>query len=151
MLEAGQYNNGIYFVLSGVIGLFELIDGKEVFQNFFLANDFANELESLTSKNTSRKNLIALSEAKCFYLDRSELLGLYEKSIVYERLGRKLLEHILAGQNELSALLQGLKPHERYAYVQERRPELLNAVSLTHLSSYLGVARETLSRIRGKY
>ncbi|TNE55763.1 MAG: Crp/Fnr family transcriptional regulator [Bacteroidetes bacterium] len=150
LLEAGNYNYGIYFVISGTVGLFELIDGKEMYQNFFLPGEFANELKSLTTQSHSTKNLIALDATESYHLDRQQLLNLYEQSASYEKLGRKLLEHLLAGQNELSHVLQSLKPEERYRYLEEYRPKLLNAIPLTYLASYLGLARETLSRIRAK-
>lgn len=150
LLKSGNYNYGIYFVISGAVGLFELIDGKEIYQNFFLEHEFANELKSLTTQTPSAKNLIALVDTICFYLSRKELLKLYERSASFERLGRKLLEHILNGQNEISYVLQSLKPEERYEYLENKRPKLLNTIPLTYLASYLGLARETLSRVRSK-
>lgn len=150
LLKSGNYNHGIFFVISGTVGLFELIDGKEMYQNFFLKNEFANELKSLTTQSPTTKNLIALSGTTCFYLNRKELLKLYDKSVSFERLGRKLLEHILNGQNEISYVLQSLKPEERYQYLENNRPTLLKSIPLTYLASYIGLARETLSRIRAK-
>lgn len=150
LLKAGNYNHGIYFLISGAVGLFEVIDGREMYQNFFLAREFANELKSLTTQIPSTKNLIALDDTKLFYLSRKELLELYEKSVSFERLGRKLLEHLLNSQNEISYVLQSLKPEQRYAYLENKRPSLLKNIPLTLLASYLGLARETLSRIRAK-
>ncbi|WP_108802954.1 Crp/Fnr family transcriptional regulator [Aquimarina sp. Aq107] len=150
LLKSGNYNHGIYFIISGAVGLYELIDGKDMYQNFFLENEFANELKSLTTQSPSTKNLIALTETKSYHLSRIKLLELYEKSISFERLGRRLLEHILNGQNEISYVLQSLKPEERYEYVENKRPKLLREVPLTYLASYLGLARETLSRIRAR-
>ncbi len=150
LLRAGQVNRGIYFVLSGSIGLFEIVHGNEVYHNFFLPHDFANDLKSLSSEQPSSKNLIALADGACLYFQRNALRQLYEESISYERLGRKLLEYVLKNQIELSEVLQALKPKQRYQYILEHKPALLNAVSLTHLSSYLGIARETLSRIRAQ-
>ena len=150
LLKSGNYNHGIYFIISGAVGLYELIDGKDMYQNFFLENEFANELKSLTTQSPSTKNLIALTETKSYYLSRIKLLELYEKSISFERLGRRLLEHILNGQNEISYVLQSLKPEERYEYLENKRPKLLREVRLTYLASYLGLARETLSRIRAR-
>lgn len=38
----------------------------------------------------------------------------------------------------------------RYHHLQEHQPVLLQAVSLRQLASYLGVSRETLSRVRSQ-
>jgi len=150
LLISGEYHRGIYFIISGSVGLYELIDGKEMYQDFYLPGTFAHELKSLTTQQQSDKNLIALSATNVYYLDRQKLLNLYEKSPVYERLGRNLLEHLLTQQHELSSALQSLKPEERYQYLQEKNPEFLQSIPLTYLASYLGLARETLSRIRAK-
>ena len=150
LLREGHYHHGLYFVIDGTVGLFELTDGKENYLDFFLPTGFATDLESLTSQNISRKNLIALSDCKTFYIPRKELLQLYEVSPAYDRLGRKMLEHIVTEQHKLTSVIKSLVPKEQYAYIEENRPELLQKVSLKHLASYLGLARETLSRIRAK-
>ena len=150
LLKAGNYNYGIYFIISGVVGLSELIDGKEIYQNFFLKSEFAFELQSLSSQSYSKKELIALADTQAYYLNRNKLLNLYDQGLTFERLGRKLLEHMLKEQNEITNALQSFKPEERYTFLKRHRPELLHAVPLTYLASYLGIARETLSRIRSK-
>ena len=150
LLASGSFNYGLYFVISGIVGLNELVDGKEVFQDFFQHSEFAFELKSLTSQQHSTKNLITLEPSTVYFLNRKKLLALYEKSHSYEKLGRKLLEHLLSRNNDLSYVLQALKPIERYQYLEKNRPDLLHTIPLTYLASYLGIARETLSRIRAK-
>ncbi|MCW3464004.1 hypothetical protein [Chitinophaga nivalis] len=48
------------------------------------------------------------------------------------------------------ALYKLMSAQERYAYLEQHHPEILQRVSLSQLSTYLGIARETLSRIRGR-
>jgi CRP-like cAMP-binding protein len=43
-----------------------------------------------------------------------------------------------------------LSPEERYQYVLEHKPNYLQRIPLVHLASYLGMSRETLTRIRKK-
>lgn len=150
VLNAGDYHHGMYFVATGSIGLYELLDGKEMFQNFFLPGEFAIELQSLSSQKPTTKYLRSLTPTTGYYIPRKELIHLYEASIVYERLGRKLLEYLLQRQNTLAQVLQSLKPEERYRYLEAERPDLLAAIPLSLLAPYLGLARETLSRIRSK-
>jgi CRP-like cAMP-binding protein len=51
-------------------------------------------------------------------------------------------------QEELSTVFQLYSAEERLEYLEATKPELLQRVSLSQLASFLGVARETLSRIR---
>ncbi|QCW99431.1 Crp/Fnr family transcriptional regulator [Aggregatimonas sangjinii] len=150
LLRQGNYHSGLFFVIEGVVGLYELMNDKEVYLDFFLTTSFATDLESLTSQTVARKNLVALDDCKTFFLSRKELLKLYDVSPAYERLGRKMLEHIVTQQRKLTSVIKTLSPKEQYEYIENNRPELLQMVSLSHLASYLGLARETLSRIRAK-
>ncbi|WP_431216350.1 hypothetical protein ACQ86N_18000 [Puia sp. P3] len=51
---------------------------------------------------------------------------------------------------EYSNLYKISTPAERYKYVEQNRPALLRRISMSQMASYIGVSRETLSRIRGK-
>ena len=46
--------------------------------------------------------------------------------------------------------LQFMNSHERYNVLIKNTPEILQRVSLTDIASFLGVSRETLSRMRAK-
>ncbi|GAA0715208.1 Crp/Fnr family transcriptional regulator [Aquimarina litoralis] len=148
LLQNGQYNHGILFVTKGILGLYELINTKEIYTSFFSVSNFATEISSLASQNTSNKNIVAISNTEGFFIKRTELLQLYDKSISFERLGRKLLEHLLSEQHTFTTMLTSLKPEDRYKYLLEHNPELIQQIPIQYLASYIGIARETLSRIR---
>ena len=67
-----------------------------------------------------------------------------------EILGKKCLRLTAARLEEHANLFKLLTPQERYEFLEQNRPDMLQRVSLTDLSSYLGIARETLSRIRNR-
>ncbi len=150
LLHQGNYHSGIYFIISGAVGLYEFENGKENFLDFFLKKAFATDLESLSAQKVSKKNLRALSDCETFFIPRNSLLELYNVSHAFERLGRKMLEHIITEQHKFINVIKSLTPQEQYRYIERNRPELLQQVSLKHLASYLGLARETLSRIRAQ-
>jgi CRP-like cAMP-binding protein len=60
-----------------------------------------------------------------------------------------LKEHILFLEYKLNGL-QFMTSEERYDKLIRDFPEVLQRVSLTDIASYLGLSRETLSRIRRK-
>jgi len=64
--------------------------------------------------------------------------------------GKKLLEMLAIEQEEQLNLFRLYSAEERFRYFEEKRPELLQRIPLSYLASYLGVARETLSRFRKK-
>ncbi|MBW1294118.1 Crp/Fnr family transcriptional regulator [Aquimarina litoralis] len=148
LLESGHYNHGILFITKGILGLYETIETKEIYTSFFQVSDFATEITSLASQKTSLKNIIAITNVEGFYIKRNDLLQLYDKSISFERLGRKLLEHLLSEQHRFTTMLTSLKPKDRYKYLLENNPKLIQQIPVQYLASYIGIARETLSRIR---
>jgi len=63
---------------------------------------------------------------------------------------RRLAIHVLLASEEHSNLFKIYTPTERYRYIEQNNPKLLQRVSLSQMASYLGVTRETISRIRAK-
>jgi CRP-like cAMP-binding protein len=47
--------------------------------------------------------------------------------------------------------LLSLTAEQRYAKLVERNPALVQGISIKHLSSYLGIQPESLSRIRKQF
>ena len=82
-------------------------------------------------------------------LSGDALRELYALSPEIESFGRLLVEGMLMRQETQVHLFRLQSPAERYRYVADHSPALLQRVTLTNLASYLGVSRETLSRIRG--
>lgn len=148
LLREGQVCSGIYFVEKGIVRLFELKDGKEIHKNFFFPGDSATEFTSLTQQQPTQLNLVALEPAEIIFLPRQGLLDLYRVSPSFESMGRKILEQLVVANTQLASMYTSLSPKERYEHIVEMKPEYLQNIPLQYLASYLGMARETLSRIR---
>ncbi len=61
-----------------------------------------------------------------------------------------MMERDLLFQREHVNLLLKYNPQERYKYLLENSPIRISRISVTHLAQYLGISRETLSRMRAK-
>jgi CRP/FNR family transcriptional regulator, anaerobic regulatory protein len=61
-----------------------------------------------------------------------------------------MAEEILKMQQSRIESFLFLTAEERYLDFTMQNPDLFNRVSLTHLSSYLGIERQTLTRVRQK-
>jgi hypothetical protein len=59
----------------------------------------------------------------------------------------QILEQVL----DKNAALQFHNAQERYQFITDKHPDLLQRASLGHIASFLGITPETLSRIRGKH
>lgn len=150
LLREGQVARGIFFIESGSVRLMSLREEREHHHFFFLANDFAKEMTSLTTGRPTQLNLVAMEETRTAFFPRERLIELYAEDPSFELLGKRIVEEMVVTHQQLHVLLTTLKPEERYAHVLAHRPELLQVVPLQYLSSYLGMARETLSRVRNR-
>ncbi|WP_310395607.1 Crp/Fnr family transcriptional regulator [Hymenobacter sp.] len=148
VLRPGQRCDRIYFIRHGLLRHYLLHEGKEINTHFALPGTFTTDFASLASQQPTTLYLEAMEPTALWVLRRADMLGLYERAAELQAIGRGLMEQLLAQQQvRLELLLRG-SAAERYRYVQLRQPELLRAVPLRQLASYLGVSRETVSRVR---
>lgn len=140
----------VFFIMQGYCRAFHNVDGREVNTQFYFENDFVTNIKSLTQNKPSAYAIQACEPMRVAAFDKQKLLDAYKLAPELETFGRKLLEQLVARQEEQTTRFQLLTAQQRYAYLQDHQPELLQRISLTHLSSYLGISRETLSRIRGR-
>lgn len=148
ILKEGQLCKKIVFVEKGFLRTFITRNGIDINTDFTFENNFTTNLKSLRASVPSDTTIQAGEPAAIYEFDKDELLQLYKVSPEIESFGRKLLEQLLIAQEEHTNLFKIYSPAERYQYLQENKPEMLQRISLSQLASYLGIARETLSRIR---
>ncbi|MBO9701825.1 MAG: Crp/Fnr family transcriptional regulator [Sporocytophaga sp.] len=148
VLKEGQVCNSIYYISSGLCKSCYNLDGKEINTAFYFENDFATNIKSLTTSSKSLYTIKACEKTKIVQLDKTKLLEAYSKSHQIETFGRKVLEIIMAKQEEHSDSFKILTPKERFDNLVSKHPDFLKRVSLTQTASYLGISRETLSRFR---
>jgi DNA-binding MarR family transcriptional regulator len=67
-----------------------------------------------------------------------------------ERYGRLVAEEVLKAQQKRIESFLFETAEQRYLEFMHTNPNLFNRVSLSHLASYLGIERQTLTRIRKK-
>lgn len=144
----GKVCTNCWFIEDGYLRATTTKDGKEIHLNFWLEDTFASNLKSMRTQAVSEFSIVAGEKTRVREFEGAMLLKLYERSPQFESFGRKLLEELLIEQEEHINLFKLTTPTERYQYIVKHKPKLLQRISLTMLSSYLGISRETLSRIR---
>lgn len=150
ILKEGEKCNAVYFLAEGYCRSFYLQDGREINTGFYFENDFVTNLKSLTTSSRSEYFIRTGEKSKIFSINKTALLEAYKKSHQLETFGRKVLELISLKQEEHSNSFKLYTPSEQYHRLVQQHPHILQRVSLTQLSSYLGISRETLSRIRAE-
>ena len=150
MIRCGKPCQSLYVIEQGFCRAFNIQDGLEVNLNFYF------EFETVTHKNSYVFNIpadyavVACEPMIIHKIDKPDLLHAIKQCPELGEAGKKNLELIAAKQERQLQLFRILTAKGRYEFLEQHDPALLQRVSISQLASYLGVKRETLSRIRNK-
>ncbi|MBO9728321.1 MAG: Crp/Fnr family transcriptional regulator [Chitinophaga sp.] len=150
LLEEGKVCQSLFYISEGYCRAYYNKDGKDINTAFFFENDMATNVSSFGQGEPSEYAIQAMEPLTAVKFDKQLLFAAAGQDPDIQVLGRKCLQMIAAKQEKHAAIYKLMSGQERYEYMETNFPELLQRVSLSHLSSWLGVARETLSRIRGR-
>ncbi|WP_046242913.1 Crp/Fnr family transcriptional regulator [Hymenobacter terrenus] len=140
-----------FFVIKGAFRLFYIDDSaNEITTHFFLEPNFITNCESFLSRIQENLHIEAIEESELLVFGNDALTDLYELYPNLKQIETFVIKSILNETVHHNFLLQLKTPEEQYKTLLSQNPALINRVSVTHLSSYLGMARETLSRVRSK-
>jgi CRP-like cAMP-binding protein len=148
LLKEGEVCNSLFFIDKGYCRSFYDKDGTEKNTAFYFEGEIATNLTSFSTGERSDYFIQALEPLTAILFNKQELMEVSRRAPEIEALGKACLRLTAARLEEHSSLFKLYTSTERYEYLEQHHPDVLQRVSLTHLSSYLGIARETLSRIR---
>ncbi|WP_443936664.1 Crp/Fnr family transcriptional regulator [Pedobacter sp. MW01-1-1] len=148
-LKEGQIQQSLCFIVSGLIRSYYLDEkGNEINVGFCMENEYSTDYGSFITQRPSKYYFQFLEPSLVVNLPYAVMQEGYERFKNLERYGRLITEEILKMHQ---ARLEGFlfdKAEERYLNFVKHRAKLFNRISLTYLSSYLGIERQSLSRIR---
>jgi CRP-like cAMP-binding protein len=150
LLMEGGCCREMSFVASGLFRMFYLSDGKEINAHFFSANDFMAEFCSFLNQKPSKYSIQALERSVVVTFSHEVLLDAYKRSKNWERLGRLMAEQFAGLVSDRMEKFLFMDGTERYLNLMQDNPKIFDQVPLYHLASYLGMERESLSRIRNR-
>jgi CRP-like cAMP-binding protein len=148
LLEAGHVNREICFIKSGLLRCFYLKEGKEISSWFMKEGDVIVSVESFYEQIKSYEHIQALEDCEIFYISYEQLHALYNEFMEFNYIGRVLTVKYLILWTRQLYNIRMMTAKERYQYMQERTPELLQRVSGRHLASYLDINESTFYRIK---
>lgn len=151
LVSAGEQAREIFFYSSGLIRFFHFNhQGVEITSDFYFGPNIVSSYTSLLTGQPSQVYLQAMADMSFLTIRYDELQSLYDRFPAIERIGRLLAEQVaIKSEAHLFSLLN-FSAEERYLELAKQHPEYIKTIPIQHLASYLGVTRETLSRIRKK-
>lgn len=148
LLSEGQVSNFCYFVLRGCVRQYYLVDGIEKSTHFFTEGQPVTPDESTNLKQPSQSYLTCLEDSVLAVSTPEDEQRLYRQFPRLESVCRLSVEEELGKSKAQLASFILLTPEQRYTQLLQNQPGLIARVPNIHLASYLGIAPESLSRIK---
>lgn len=148
-LANGSIQTAMGFVCRGLLRRYYLNEkGNHITTGFIPEEQFATDYPAFLRQQPTKYNLQCLEPSVIITLPFEIIQESYSSSKNSERHGRQIAERVLTILSDRVEGFLFLTAEERYLKFLEEHPNLSNRVSLTHLSSFLGIERQSLSRIR---
>ena len=148
LLQAGQVEQNIYFVESGLIRVFLLTEFEEHTIRFGYQGSFINSIASFLKDRPSEFYVQAVRKSVVWVVGKADWERLLEQDAAWREWYTKLMEEVVCQQVEREIDLLTHSPAARLKRVMERSPQLFQEVPAKYIASYLRMSPETLSRIR---
>ena len=145
ILHKGEVAKSLYYLLSGAVYQYEQVSQMD--RNIIdlrVQNEWFFDYQSLISQHPSETYIQAFSDCHMLELRLDTVHYLTGRSIAFLQLNK-----VLQGASErLRFFDQAMTPGEKYAFILDNRPRLIQAFPLKMIASYLKLTPETLSRVR---
>ena len=150
-IHANAIQQEIGYVYTGLLRAFYVDEnGNEITVNFIPENRYATHYSAFISRTPSKYYFQCLEPTMLVTLSYEHIQDGYEKYTNIERYGRLVAESVLKFQQKRIESFLFEKAEQRYLDFIQMNPNLFNRISISHLSSFLGIERQTLTRIRQK-
>ena len=151
LLQEGDICKYTAFVSKGILRTYTVDNkGNEHILQFAMEGWWVSDLYSFLTNELSLYNIDALEDVELLLITKASWDLLLEKVPKFERHFRILLQNnLIATQKRLMGSLSE-SAEEKYTKLITSFPGCLQRVPQHMIASYLGITRETLSRIRGQ-
>lgn len=150
MLKAGEICTHIYFVKSGLLRGFIKDEAKEITTWITAEYDMVAGINSFFTQTKANEYIQAIEDCELIAFSFTDLEKMYSLFPSFNIIARKLYQknYIDAENRALIARLKNVE--KKYRHFINTHPHLVNRVPVKLIASYLGIAQETLSRLRKK-
>ncbi|TAF75019.1 MAG: Crp/Fnr family transcriptional regulator [Bacteroidetes bacterium] len=149
LLAEGKVCRHLYFVESGLFHFYINKDGNNITKFFTEAPYFFTSQASFNAQKPATENIQAIEESIVWQISYNQANELY-KLKSWTEFARKIIQEVQFFTEEILEELQTETAEFRYEKMLKNEPELLKRIPLKILASYLGIAPQSLSRIRKK-
>ncbi len=142
--------NKLFFLNDGLLRTFYIdAKGNEITRRIAWESGFLTNMDSFRKNGIDNNETIeCIENAELLEISKNNLDLLISTSENLTKVYQIILEKYMAINIRRFQQLTSLNPHERLLYFNKNYPKLKNRISDAVLSTFLGISRKTLERIR---
>lgn len=150
-IHANTIQKELGFVFSGLLRAYYIDNnGSEISVNFIRENRYATHYSAFITQVPSKYYFQCIEPSIIVNLSYKHIQDGYERFPILERYGRLVAEEVLKGQQKRIESFLFENAETRYLNFIKENTNLFNRVSLSYLSTFFGIERQSLTRIRKK-
>jgi len=149
LIKENQRHDFAYFVIKGAVRSFYLKDGIEVNTWFALENDMVGSLQNFND-NPSRETIELVENCTLIAINIKKIKPLMFSNIQIANFVNTIIEEYALFLEDKFYFSQMANSIDKYLTLLDKEPQILQRIPLTYIASFLGITRETLSRLRAK-
>ena len=147
----GSVCKKVSFLETGFLRYFMTQDGIDKTKFFTEPPYCFTSQRSLLKASPAEEGIEALEDSIVWEMNKKNAFRLLEECLPWNTFVRELVQEVQYYTEQILLESQNLTAEQRYIQMVENGDIRLQKVPLKHLASYLGVAPQSLSRIRKKY
>ncbi len=149
IIRENQRHDFAYFVIKGAVRSYYLKDGVEVNTWFALENDMVGSLHNFKD-NPSRETIELIENSTLISINLKQVKPLMFSNIQIANFINAIIEDYALFLEDKIYFSQMMSSIDKYQILLDKEPQLFQRIPLTYIASFLGISRETLSRLRAK-
>jgi len=148
ILLVNKKENFLSFIEKGIVRKYIPKDSDDITIDFAFAGNFVTAYDSFLTRQPSSCQIEAITDTIIWSISYDDLQEIYAKTNIGNTIGRLASEDqfLKKSKRELTFLTKSAE--ERYLDLFSEQPHLLKLIPLKHIASYIGIAPQSLSRIR---
>jgi CRP-like cAMP-binding protein len=147
ILKEGSICRYFYFLQTGLIRCYTFYDGTDITKYFTAAPYCFTSIESFRKQKPAEESIQTLEESVIWFANINKLEQLKMLNS-WNDFTTKLLQEVQQYTRDSLLEIKTKTADQRYKELLNVKPEVLQRIPLKYLSGFLGVAPQSLSRIR---
>lgn len=151
VFKSGEVQKNIGYVSQGLLRKYYVDDkGNKITTSFISEKGYSTDYPSFVRQKPTKYHIECLEKSIIIEMSYEKLQEAYQKHKDSEMYGRLIAEKVLTRETDRIESFLFETAEERYLNFINQNKGIINRISLSHLSSFLGIKRQSLSRIRSK-